>query len=116
MKKEDVKELNESVVSEEEFGDTYEKSTVEERKSTKKNSQASAEEKSKVSGKPKTGKAANARYVAVRKGASASSPVATTMTLGDEAEILDRIPGYYKIKIKNGGHVGFVSSNYFKED
>lgn len=111
MKKEDV---NETAVLEEEV--IEETKAVEERKSTKKASQASAEEKSKVSGKPKTGKAANSRYVAVRGGASVSSKLVTTMNLGDEAEILDRIPGYYKIKTKNGGHVGFVASNYFKED
>lgn len=106
MRKED---MNETTILEEED------LVTEEKKSTKK-SQASAEEKSKGSGKPKTGKAANSRYVQVRKGASGSASVVTTMNLGEEAEILDYIPGFYKIKTKKGGYVGFVASQYFKED
>lgn len=116
MKKEDLKELKEAAIPEEEVAELYEKSIIEERKPTKKNSQASADEKSKGSGKPKTGKAANSRYVRVRKGASESSQVVTIMNLGDQADILDRVPGYYKVQTKNGGHVGFVASTYFKED
>lgn len=107
MKKED---MNETIVLEEE------EIVVEEKKPTKKNSQTSAEEKSKGSGKPKTGKAANSRYVQVRKGASGSSQVVTTMNLGEEAEILERMTGFYKVRTKKGGYVGFVASNYFKED
>lgn len=96
MKKKD--NVNEEIVIKEESG------------------QVSTDGKSKGFGKPKTGKAANLRYVTVRKGPSGSSQVVTTMNLGDEAEILDRIPGYYKIRTLKGGHVGFVASTYFKED
>lgn len=80
------------------------------------NSQAPADEESTASGKAKTGTAANSRYVRVRKGASGSSPVVTVMNAGETAEILDRVPGFYKIKTTKGGHVGFVASNYFVED
>lgn len=107
------KELKEAAVLEENTTGSYEKSSTDEKK---KRSQASADEKPKGSGKPKTGKAANSRYVRVRKGASESSQVVVIMNLGDEADILDRVPGYYKVQTKNGGHVGFVASTYFKED
>lgn len=87
-----------------------------ERNRSENNSQVPTDEGSKASGRAKTGTAINARYVRVRKGASASSQVVVVMNAGDRAEILDRIPGFYKIKTLNGDYVGFVSSNYFTED
>lgn len=81
-----------------------------------KNNQVPVDEEPKETGKPKTGKAANSRYVRLRKGPSSSAQVITNMNLGEEAIILDRLPGYYKIQTEKGGHVGYVASNYFKED
>lgn len=79
------------------------------------NSWAPADEGLEGSGSPKTGKAVNSRYVRVRRGPSGSAQVVVTMNAGDKAEILDRLPGFYKIRTKDG-HVGFVASNYFKEE
>lgn len=96
-----------------------EKETAVERgrtESVAENSQVPAGEESRVSGKPNTGTACNSRYVRVRKLPSGSAQVVTIMNSGDKAEILDRIPGFYKVRVINGGHVGFVSSNYFTED
>lgn len=79
-----------------------------------KNGLTPTDEESTGSRTPKTGKAFNSRYVQVRKVPSSNAPVVETMKLGDQAEILEKLPGFYKIKI--GNHIGFVASNYFKED
>lgn len=80
------------------------------------NSQVPADEEPEVSEKPKTGKVANSRYVPLRENPSGSSNVITVMKVGDAAEILDRVTGYYKIKTNKDHRVGFVSSTYFRED
>lgn len=80
------------------------------------NSKVPADKGNKGSRKPKTGKAANSRFVYVRKGPSASAQVIANMNLGETATILERLPGYYKIQTEKGGYVGYVSSNYFEED
>lgn len=80
------------------------------------NGQAPTNEGSKASRKPKTGKAVNSRFVRVRKAPSSTSPAVAVMDLGDQADVLGRLPGYYKIQTKKGNHVGYVSSNYFQED
>lgn len=105
MKMEDVSVLYEAGLPEEQ-----EEFTV------KKSRRTPAEKGSKGSRKPKTGKATNSKFVRIRKGASVNSPVVAVINLGDRAEILDRVPGYYKVKTEKEGHVGFVSSNYFEED
>lgn len=74
------------------------------------------DEQPKVSGKPYTGVAANAKYVRVRKGPSGSAQVVAVMTSGEGAEILEKIKGYYKIRTNRGNHIGYVASNYFRED
>lgn len=79
-------------------------------------SQVPADEEPKVAEKSKTGSACNARYVRVHKTASGGSPVVIVMKEGESAEILEQFTGFYKIRVLNSGHVGFVSSNYFKED
>lgn len=107
-------EENTAVAAEQEVVETAvkeEEAVVEE----KEPSQVPADEEPKVSEKPKTGKAANSRYVRVRKTPSANAQVVTIMNTGEEAEILDRVEGFYKVKTKKGGHVGFVASTYFKE-
>lgn len=85
-------------------------------KNADKNGQVPTDEGSKASGKAKTGTAANSRYVRVRKVPAANSQVVAVMNAGEKAEILDRIPGFYKVRTVKGGHVGFVASNYFMED
>lgn len=67
------------------------------------------------SGKPKTGRAANSRYVSVRRGPSGSAQVVETMKSGDSAVILDFLPEFYKIQTEKG-QVGYVSVDYFEED
>lgn len=90
--------------------------TMENEEFLESNGQAPTNEGSKASRKPKTGKAIKSRFVRVRKAPSSSSPAIAIMNLGDQADILDRLPGYYKIKTKNDNHIGYVSSNYFQED
>lgn len=67
-------------------------------------------------GKPKTGRVVNSRYVRLRKSPTGGALSVKVLNSGDCAEILDRVPGYYKVKTINGGHTGFIPSNYFKED
>lgn len=110
MRKEDMNELRETAFLEEETVEVVAE------KKTRKKGQAPTLEEPKDSGKPKTGKAANSRYVRVRKAPSSSAQVVTTMNVGDQAQILNRIPGYYEVRVLKNGHVGFVASNYFRED
>lgn len=80
------------------------------------NSKVPAGKEQKVARKPKTGKAVNSKYVQIRKGPSSSSQIVANMSCGDVGFILDRVTGYYRIQTEKGNHVGYVSSNYFKED
>lgn len=79
-------------------------------------SKVPAGKEQKVSRKPKTGKAANSKYVQIRRGPSPNSQIVANMSCGDTAIILDRVSGYYRIQTEKEGNVGYVSSNYFKED
>lgn len=108
--------MNEKDVFYQTTEETQDSVNLDQKDTKQENRRTSSGKESKGSRKPKTGKAANSKYVQVRKGPSSSAQVLTAMSLGDRAVILDRLPGYYKIKTENGGYVGYVSSNYFKED
>ena len=105
MKTEDMNTLYEAALTEEQ-----------EEPIVKKSRRTPAEKGSKGSRKLKTGKAVNSKFVRIRKGASGNSQVVAVINLGDRAEIIDRVPGYYQIKTEKEGYIGFVSSNYFEED
>lgn len=74
------------------------------------------EERKIASGKAETGKVINTRFVSLRKSPSSSSSVLEILSFGDSADILERLEGFYKIKTKKSNRIGFISSNYFKED
>lgn len=63
----------------------------------------------------KTGKVVNGKQVRVRKMPSQSSDVVTLLAAGETAEILERLPGWYKIQIPSKGITGYIASNYFQE-
>ena len=89
---------------------------MEEAAQTEENGQVLADEEPKVFGKPKTGHVINSKYVRVRKTPSGSAQVATVAEYGDAAEILEKIPGFYKVRTCKNGVVGFIPSDYFQED
>lgn len=82
---------------------------------TVENDQVPVDEESRVSGKPKTGRVCNSKFVRVRRGPSGSSNVVTVLDNGDHATILDRVSGFYKI-LTHSGHIGYIPSTYFQED
>jgi hypothetical protein len=63
---------------------------------------------------PRTGKIVNAKFVRFRKAPSTTADVIAVLSEGDTAEIIGKVRGYYKVYIKN--EIGFVASQYFKED
>ena len=113
MKKNNIEVEENGVIQEQKNPNTEIEETIE---TIEEHSQVPADEDPKVSEKPKTGKVENSRYVFLRENPSGGSNVVSVLKVGDTAEILDRVNGYYKIKTNKDNRIGFVSSTYFKED
>lgn len=80
------------------------------------NSQASTDEKPRRSENSiKTGKVVNTKYATLRRMPSANAQAVASLRFGDKAEIIEEITGFYKIKTSKG-LIGYISSNYFKEE
>ena len=77
---------------------------------------APARERAKTAGMSTTGIAVNSKYVRVRKSPSANAQVVTVIDCGSRATILERVDGFYKVRVDDGGYIGYIASNYFKED
>lgn len=90
--------------------------TVVEEENVKVNNQAPVDEDPEVASKPKTGYSHGAKYIHVTDRPRSLGKVIAVMANGDRGEIIARIPGYYKIRVVGKDCVGFISSNYFKED
>lgn len=80
------------------------------------NDQVSIDEKPRSSGNSKTGKVINTKFARLRKTPSANGQVVATMKFGEKAEILAKIPGFYKVETRDDKRVGYISSNYFEEE
>lgn len=80
------------------------------------NSQAPADEEPKETEKPKTGRAANSKFIRLRNAPSANASVVTLLADGDEAEILEQIGQYYKVKVCTTDEIGYIAATHFKED
>lgn len=63
----------------------------------------------------KNGTVCNSDFVRVRKAASGTSEVLATLTRGEKVEILDVEDGFKKIRFY-GNEIGYISSNFCKED
>lgn len=79
-------------------------------------SQNPTREDSYGSRKPATGSAINSKYVRVREAPSSKAAVVTFMAEGDTADILGARLNYYKIRVHKTNEVGYISSEYFKEE
>lgn len=80
------------------------------------NNQVPVDEEPEVSSKPKTGIASGAKYIHVLDRPRVGAKVVVVMDAGDRGEIIDKVPGFYKIRVVEKDRVGFISSNYFKEE
>lgn len=63
-----------------------------------------------------TGRVCNSKYVNLRKSPIANGPVIGVLENGDEAIILEKRPGFYKVKVVKNGKTGYIAEHYFKED
>lgn len=93
-----------------------EETIIEQQTTISEDSPSPADEESRVSRQPKTGHAVNAKYVHVLERPTAGAKVIGVMELGDVGDIIDRVPGFYKIRIQKVDRTGFIPSNYFEED
>lgn len=63
-----------------------------------------------------TGRVCNSKYVNLRKIPRANGPVIGVLEFGDEAQILEKQPGFYHIVTTKGRKTGYIAEHYFKED
>lgn len=63
-----------------------------------------------------TGEVYNSKYVNLRKSPIANGPVIGVLENGDRAVILEKRPGFYKVKVIKNGKIGYIAEHYFKED
>lgn len=63
-----------------------------------------------------TGSICNSKYVNLRRSPIANGQVVDVLVNGDKGLILEKVPGFYRIKVVKNGKIGYVAERYFKED
>lgn len=64
----------------------------------------------------RTGTVCNSKYVNLRRSPIANGPVIDVLENGDEGLIMEKVPGFYRIKVVKNGKDGYIAEHYFRED
>lgn len=73
-------------------------------------------EETKGNRKSLIGTITNTIWLNVRKRPVRDSEVVDLIQRGDKVEILEQLPEHYKVRVKNSGKIGYIPSNFCKEE
>lgn len=63
-----------------------------------------------------TGVVCNSKYVNLRRSPIANGQVIDVLENGDRGVIVEKVSGFYKIKVIKNGKIGYIAEHYFREE